>query len=44
MAKLKILFESERHIGNNPLDFLSINHIQNGQFVSLGYLMEEKLS
>ena len=42
---IKILFESEqRKIGRNPLDFLQTTHIQNGQFVSVGYLNEQKLS
>lgn len=41
---VNVLFESKRRIGKNPLDFLRKNHIQNGQYVSLGYLMEEPLS
>lgn len=41
---MKVLLESERHIGKNPLDFLQTNHIQNGQYVSIGYLEEETLS
>lgn len=33
-----------RHIGDNPLDFLATNHIQNGHFVSIGYLSDTKLA
>lgn len=33
-----------RHIGDNPLDFLASNHIQNGHFVSIGYLSDTKIA
>lgn len=33
-----------RHIGDNPLEFLATNHIQNGHFVSIGYLSDTKIA
>ena len=41
---MKIIVESERHIGNNPFDFLSKNIIPNGSFVSIGYVNDHEIS
>jgi hypothetical protein len=35
---MKMILESERHIGKNPFDFLTKNVIPNGSFVSIGYV------
>ena len=41
---MKIILESERHIGKNPFDFLSKNIIPNGSFVSIGYVNDHDFS
>ena len=41
---MKIIVESERHIGKNPFDFLSKNIIPNGSFVSIGYVNDHVIS
>lgn len=41
---MKILLESERHIGKNPFDFLYRNIIPNGSFVSIGYFNDHVIS
>ena len=40
---MKIIVESERHIGKNPFDFLSKNIIPDGSFVSIGYITDGDL-
>ena len=39
-----MILESERHIGNNPFDFLSKNVIPDGSFVSIGYVNDHEIS
>ncbi len=40
---MKIIVESERHIGKNPFDFLSKNIIPDGSFVSIGYITDSEM-
>ena len=41
---MKIILESERHIGKNPFDFLSTKFIPNGWWVSIGYINDHEIS
>lgn len=41
---MKLILESERHIGDNPFDFFSKNLIPNGSFVSIGYVNDKLIS
>lgn len=41
---MQLILESERHIGNNPFDFLATNIIPNGSFVSIGYVNDHEIS
>lgn len=41
---MKLLLESDpRTIGSNPLDFLGMNYIPNGSFVSIGYIKDDEI-
>ena len=40
---MKIIVESERHIGKNPFDFLGKNIIPDGSFVSIGYVTDGEI-
>ena len=41
---MKIIVESERHIGKNPFDFLAKNIIPDGSFVSIGYVNDHEIN
>lgn len=41
---MRVIVESERHIGKDPFQFLSTNIIPNGSFVSIGYFNDHEIS
>lgn len=41
---MKVIVESERHIGKDPFQFLSTNIIPNNSFVSIGYFNDHEIS
>lgn len=44
MKQIRLILESERRVGRDPIAFLSQNTIADGQYVSLGYIVEQALS